>query len=65
MDTLGVEFDSSHPVDMAFTAHDQVTIWDGPQLPSCVIAACRDNVFLWVVAERGHSAKMTLESLRQ
>ena len=63
--TLGVELHTAYPVNVTFTAHDQVTVGNGPQLPSGVVAACRDDVLLRIVAEGGHTAEMTLEGLRQ
>ena len=58
-----MEFDATNPVNVALTAHDKITVWHRPKLPSCVIAARRDDIFLWVVAERSHSHQVPLKGL--
>ena len=60
---LGVELDTTDPVKVTFSTHDQVTIGHRPQLPGCVVRACGNDVFFRVVAERCHTHQMTLESL--
>ena len=63
--SLGVELYSANPVDVTLTTHDKITIGDRPEFPGGVITACRHDVFLWVVTERGHSHEVPLEGLVQ
>ena len=63
--TLRMELDTTNPINVALTAHDQITVRYRPQLPGCVITASRDNVLLGVVTEGGDTHEMALVRLRQ
>ena len=60
-----MEFNATDPIDVAFSAHDEVTVGDRPELPGCIVTSCRNNVFLWVVAERSNSHQVPLERLAE
>ena len=60
-----MELNSADPIDMAFAAHDEVTVGDRPELPGCIVTSCRNDVFLWVVAERSNSHQVPLERLAE
>ena len=62
---FGVELNATDPVDMAFTAHDQVAVGDRPELPRGVITSRGDDVLFRVVAERRDTHEVTLERLAQ
>ena len=63
--TLRMELYASDPIDVALTTHDQVTVRDGPKLPSCIITSGCDDVLLGVVAEGCDSHEVALVRLRQ
>jgi len=44
--SLRMERDSSDPVLMTLTTHNEVTVGNGPELPGCVIgSSCEDILF--------------------
>jgi len=58
-----VELNTTYPVKMALTRHDQITSWNRPQLPSGIVGACGKDLLLGVVSEGRYTHEVTLESL--
>ena len=60
-----MEFNATDPIDVAFSAHDEIAVRDRPKLPGCIVTSRCNDVFLWVVAERGDSHQVSLECLAE
>jgi len=46
---------------MAFSGHDEITIWYGPQLPGSIVTSSGYNILFGVVAETSDWHQMSLE----
>ena len=56
-----MEFDAADPVKVSFSAHDQIAVGHGPQLPGRVVTTSGHDVLLGVIRETGHAHQVALE----